>query len=314
MRTTLFFATDLHGSEKCFKKFVNAADFYPAQLLFLGGDLAGKKVVSLWRGDGGGWRIRAEGGIDQKLSDAEARSFHQRTRDTGNYLTDRSAEELSRMTKPEKEALFRKLATERLREWLTLARHKLESTSTKIIAIPGNDDPVDFDAVFAEFPSIEYLDGAAVEAAPGLWVVGVGGSTVTPWATHREMSEEQIAAKIERAMSMVPPCANVIFHVHIPPYKAGIDLGPALDMALKVKMGAGGPLMEPYGSTAVRASIERWQPVLGLFGHVHEARGVTRIDRSVCVNPGSHFSTGILSGFWASIEGNQVLDWRLTEG
>jgi Icc-related predicted phosphoesterase len=312
--TTLFFATDLHGSEKCFKKFVNAASFYRARLLFLGGDLAGKRIVSLWRGLGGSWQIRGEGGKDRKLSDTEAKSFHQRTQDAGDYLTDRSADELTQMSKPEKEALFRRLATDRLFEWLSLAKEKLELTSVRIIAIPGNDDPTDFDTVFAEFPFIEYLDGAATEASPGVWVAGVGGSNITPWATHREMTEEQIGEKLERAMSMVPAEANVIFHVHVPPYKTGIDLGPALDAALKVKMGAGGPLMEPFGSTAVRASIEQWQPVLGLFGHVHEARGVTRIGKSVCVNPGSHFSTGMLSGFWATVEGKRVIHWRLTEG
>jgi hypothetical protein len=43
--TTLFFATDLHGSETCFRKFVAAARFYGADLLVLGGDLTGKLVV-----------------------------------------------------------------------------------------------------------------------------------------------------------------------------------------------------------------------------------------------------------------------------
>jgi len=51
--TTLYFATDLHGSEVCFRKFVAAAAFYRADLLVLGGDLTGKLVTPIVdRGDG----------------------------------------------------------------------------------------------------------------------------------------------------------------------------------------------------------------------------------------------------------------------
>ena len=44
---TLFFATDLHGSELCWRKFVAAARFYGADLLILGGDFTGKLVIPL---------------------------------------------------------------------------------------------------------------------------------------------------------------------------------------------------------------------------------------------------------------------------
>src|SRR5712692_486413 len=40
----LYFATDVHGSERCWKKFVNAADFYKADALILGGDMTGKAL------------------------------------------------------------------------------------------------------------------------------------------------------------------------------------------------------------------------------------------------------------------------------
>ena len=37
----MFFASDLHGSNVCFKKFINGAQFYGADVLVLGGDLTG---------------------------------------------------------------------------------------------------------------------------------------------------------------------------------------------------------------------------------------------------------------------------------
>ena len=50
---TIFFASDLHGSEVCFKKFVSAAKFYGADTLLLGGDISAKIVVPIVRAGGG---------------------------------------------------------------------------------------------------------------------------------------------------------------------------------------------------------------------------------------------------------------------
>ena len=43
----LFFATDVHGSEICWKKFVSAGKFYGADVLILGGDMTGKAIVPI---------------------------------------------------------------------------------------------------------------------------------------------------------------------------------------------------------------------------------------------------------------------------
>jgi len=43
----LFFATDVHGSEQCWKKFISGAKFYEAQVLILGGDMTGKAIVPI---------------------------------------------------------------------------------------------------------------------------------------------------------------------------------------------------------------------------------------------------------------------------
>ena len=59
--TTLFFASDLHGSEICFRKFLNAAKFYEADLLVLGGDIAGKLVLPIVEEAGGRFRATLHG-------------------------------------------------------------------------------------------------------------------------------------------------------------------------------------------------------------------------------------------------------------
>src|SRR6266704_4313469 len=48
----VYFATDIHGSDRCFRKFLAAADSYEADVLVLGGDIAGKGLVPIRSHDG----------------------------------------------------------------------------------------------------------------------------------------------------------------------------------------------------------------------------------------------------------------------
>ena len=48
----IYFATDIHGSEVCFRKFLAAARVYEADVIILGGDFAGKAIVPVLRRDG----------------------------------------------------------------------------------------------------------------------------------------------------------------------------------------------------------------------------------------------------------------------
>ena len=43
----IFFATDVHGSDRFFRKFLAAATVYEAEILLLGGDVAGKGLVPI---------------------------------------------------------------------------------------------------------------------------------------------------------------------------------------------------------------------------------------------------------------------------
>jgi Icc-related predicted phosphoesterase len=80
-------------------------------------------------------------------------------------------------------------------------------------------------------------------------------------------------------------------------------------------MTSGGQLtMLPVGSTAVRDAIERYQPLLGLHGHIHDCRAMKRIGRSMCINPGSDYQTAMLRGAIVQLREHDVSAWTLTTG
>jgi Icc-related predicted phosphoesterase len=42
-----------------------------------------------------------------------------------------------------------------------------------------------------------------------------------------------------------------------------------------------------YGSILVKKTIMKFQPMVHIGGHIHEGRGVQKVGRTVCVNPGA---------------------------
>ncbi|HEY2771688.1 MAG TPA: hypothetical protein VGI87_14025, partial [Solirubrobacteraceae bacterium] len=131
--TTLFFATDVHGSEVCFKKFVSAAAFYGADLLVLGGDLTGKLVVPIV--PAGEDRYVAElHGERVTLAGAQLERFQMGAEDEGLYPIHLSPEEHAHYDEhPEEvEELFVRLMCERLAGWIEYAHDRLDGTEIKI--------------------------------------------------------------------------------------------------------------------------------------------------------------------------------------
>jgi Icc-related predicted phosphoesterase len=125
----------------------------------------------------------------------------------------------------------------------------------------------------------DYLDGEGMNIhgrgivlAPGVGMLGVGGSTPTPFATPSEFPEEQLAQWLDAAHAEVRDCASLLLVAHNPPLDTTTD-----------RMGSG----QHVGSRAVRAFIERVQPDVCLTGHIHEARAVDAIGRTQIVNPGA---------------------------
>jgi Icc-related predicted phosphoesterase len=116
-------------------------------------------------------------------------------------------------------------------------------------------------------------------------------------------------------ISRVEHMENCIFNLHCPPFDTPLDEAPELDKTLKPVVRTGGEVsMIHVGSTTVRQLIEKRSPLLGLHGHIHEARGFIKIGRTLCINPGSEYGEGLLRGALLNIDKKGVMSYLLTRG
>lgn len=315
--TTIFFATDLHGSEVCFRKFVAAAGFYGADLLVLGGDLTGKFVVPIVGRDDG--RFSAEQfGKETVLEEQDVARFEAECANQGFYAKRMAAHEYARYAADPTAAdeLFGLLMRERLAHWLRYAQERLDSTDVKIVTAPGNDDPFEIDDVIREHGGGRalLLEGEIYEVAPGHEMLSTGWSNPTPWHTHREASEHELARKIEAMAGRLERPETAIFNIHVPPYNTGLDTAPQLDESITVVTSMGAQVSAPAGSTAVREALERYQPLVSLHGHIHEAGGVVRMGRTVAINAGSEYGEGVLRGVLVTVGDGELIRYQQTTG
>ena len=314
---TLYFATDLHASEVCFRKFVAAAAFYKADLLVLGGDLTGKLVTPIVdRGDGT-WDVELHGEArtvsSEGLEELE-RSFADQGIYTRRMDRDRHGELVDDPGKVD--ALFKELMLERLTRWIDHAHAKLGETGVRIITAPGNDDPYEIDDVIRERGGerVLLMEGEVTEIAPGHELLSTGWSNRTPWNTHREFDEPRIREHIDAMACRLEHPAAAIFNIHVPPYDTTLDTAPKLDEDFAVQTSMGNAVMQPVGSTAVREALEAYQPLASLHGHVHESGGTVRIGRTVAINAGSEYSDGILHGVLLTVGGGRLVRYQATTG
>lgn len=305
---TIFFAADVHGSEKCFRKFINAGRFYGADALILGGDITGKALVPLVRGRDGTYEAMFLGRTETARDEAELTNIEGQIRYNGFYpfLTD--ATELSELDRDptRRAAHFQEVISREVRRWVALADERLEGSGIQCLVIPGNDDDDFVGELLAEGRHLVNPEGRVVELGP-YQVLSYGYSNVTPWKSPRELPEDQLAERIERIVGMLERGRPTIYNLHVPPYGTGIDDAPQIREDLSL-VGGSSASMVPVGSTAVRGLIERHTPMLGLHGHIHESRGTARIGPTVCVNPGSEYNAGILKGAIVRLRGNEVED------
>lgn len=315
-KVRIFFCSDVHGSTICFKKFINAASFYKADVLILGGDVTGKMVVPIARQANGHYLTSFAGQEHRFDSQDELADFVKRTENMGFYPKVMDEEEFQAIkASPERQdALFREVVEERLLQWIEYAEDKLRGADTPVYAAPGNDDFHEVDDIIARSERIRLIEMQVVPLADRYQIITSGWSNPTPWDTDRECSEEDLAARLQVMIEQVDDFDHCIFNLHVPPHDAKIDYCPKLDDEMRVVYDLGNPVMAPAGSTAVREAIERYQPVLGLHGHIHEGRGEARIGRTICLNPGSVYSEGVLNGTLITLEGSRVTDYQFTQG
>lgn len=315
--TTLYFATDLHGSEVCFRKFVAAAAFYRADLLVLGGDLTGKLVTPIVdRGDGT-WAVEQHG-VSRVHKTRDLEALERQLADEGIYTCriDRERNAELERDPAQVDTLFRELMLERLAHWIDLAHERLAESGVRIITAPGNDDPYEVDDLIRERGGdrVVLMEGEVTEIAPGHEMLSTGWSNHTPWNTHREFDEPVIREHIDAMASRLVHPEAAIFNIHVPPYDTTLDTAPVLDETFTVQTSMGNQLMAPVGSTAVREAIEAHQPLASLHGHIHESGGSVRIGRTTAINAGSEYGEGILHGALLTVGGGRLVRFQATTG
>lgn len=312
----IFFATDIHGSDRCFRKFVNAGQFYGADVLLMGGDITGKMLVPVIEGPGGRYTSRLFGRERTATAD-ELPALRKLIADSGCYAYDTTPDEIAEFTAhPELiDRAFREHMTRTLSGWISLAEERLAGTGIMCLLAPGNDDPLFIDETLRSSGMLINPEGQLVELPGGFTMISVGYSNPTPWASPRELPEDELAARIDREAAKVPDMSRAIFNLHVPPRDTPIDQAMALDAEFRPVLRSGSPVITGVGSRAVRDAMASYQPALGLHGHIHESRGEARIGRSRSVNPGSEYAEGVLRGALISLSAKKgVRGYQLVAG
>jgi Icc-related predicted phosphoesterase len=309
----IFFATDIHGSERCFRKFLAAAETYDADALVLGGDIAGKGLVPI-RADNGTLtaEVRGETVVLPRAEEERLRADINRL---GFYSVIADEASVDLMSKDQRvlDEAFRKAIVEQIEAWCRLADERVKP-NVRILITPGNDDPLAIDPVLKSAPRIECPEGELCEVGPVL-IASCGDVTPTPWNTEREFSEEDLGERLGKMMDAAPAASRVVVNFHCPPYGSGLDFAAELDETLKPVIRSGRPSIISVGSKAVRDAIKKYQPVVGLHGHIHESRGAQQIGKTMCLNPGSDYTADVLRGAIVDFAADgSYIDFLFTSG
>jgi uncharacterized protein len=312
--TKLFFATDIHGSDICWSKFLNAGRFYGADVLILGGDMTGKAVVPFVHQGGKSYRVTLLEQPFEITTDDELQDMVKRVRSRGYYPYLTNPDEIAELeTHPEKvHQIFLQEVLKVVQQWMDLADKKLEGTGMKVYCSPGNDDMDEVDDIIRGSRHVLLVEGQITQLDDYHEMIASGWSNRTPWDTHREEDEDQLKLRYEAMICQLKDPRNAIFNIHVPPYKSGLDEAPELDKDLRPVLA--GQSLQPVGSTALREAIQKHQPLLGLHGHIHEGRGATRIGKTLCINPGSMYEQGTLLGTIVTLGKNKIENYVLTSG
>ncbi|MEM1546594.1 MAG: metallophosphoesterase family protein [Candidatus Methanomethylicia archaeon] len=147
-----------------------------------------------------------------------------------------------------------------------------------VFYVPGNMDSPSLTSNI-NVPNTKCLHGVHT-TFNNLVFAGIGGAIVGPFNTPFELSEEEFKSLLEKAFLTLSN--NVVLITHCPPRNTAID---------KTRFGT------HIGSIELRRIIETKQPIASFSGHVHEARGIDKINKTVIVNPGPAFK-----GYYSIVE------------
>jgi Icc-related predicted phosphoesterase len=312
--TRILFATDMHGSEGVWRKFLNASAMLKVNVAICGGDLTGKMIVPVVQKKDGKCDYYHMGKT-HTIDSSQAEKAMKDIRGIGYYpyLTDE--ETYDEMVKNPKKVdeVFYEVMVSTLKSWLDLIPQKVTS-ETRVVVCPGNDDRTLVDDIVNNHEHVINGEGKIIQVDDSHEMVSCGWVNPSPWKTAREEEDDKLEERLEKYISQAKNVESAIFNFHAPPYQTRLDEAPLLDDDLNPIIQGGSVVMVPVGSKAVKKMIEKYQPFLGLHGHIHESSGSMKIGRTHCVNPGSEYAEGILRAFLIEFKGEKIQKLQRIEG
>ncbi len=315
-KTRIFFVSDLHGSDRLFFKFVNAAPIYKAQILIVGGDAGGKAITPIFKKDDH-LTAQLQGTRRSAKSPEELAALQTDIRAVGNYPYITTEGEWTELVKdPAKmDGIFDIVIKESVERWCRIAEERLRPQGVRIIINKGNDDPPILEETLKRSTFVEFPNERVLSIGDHHEMVSLGYSNTTPWNLPGDLPEEVLASKIDSLVAQLQNVERAIFNIHVPPHNTHLDIAPKLDKDLRPVLTAGGePEMAHVGSVAVRQAMEKFQPLIGIHGHIHESRGYSKVGRTHCFNPGSEYSIGVLKGLLFDLSENKIETHVFTSG
>ncbi|MFL5641921.1 MAG: metallophosphoesterase [Chloroflexota bacterium] len=288
----IFFATDIHGSEMCWRKFLNAGKFHKADVLIMGGDMTGKAMVPIID-HGGRWEVTLQEQRHELATEEDVRAIEKRISDRGYYPVRVTDDELAAWSADSSlvDTRFKHEMLSGVERWMALADERLAGSQIRCIVSPANDDMFEIDPIIDAATLVTLGEANTIEL-DGFTLVSTGWANTTPWHTYRELEEPELRTRIDALVGQVPDPKRAIFNFHAPPYGSNLDNAPKIDADMKYV--SGGQALIPVGSRAVRESILAYGPPLSLHGHIHEGKGAVKLGSTLAVNPGSSYEDGVL--------------------
>ena len=310
----IFFATDIHGSDRVFKKFLNVPNVYGVDVLILGGDITGKLVVPIVEQSDGSYTTILFG-KEITAKTRELKKLEESILLQGYYPYYTNMGEMEELVAdPAKQGtLFKRLIIQRVKEWCKIIDERLRNTGVRCFVTGGNDDIFEIEPVLKKADYMVAPEGEVVWVDDHHEMISSGYGNITPWNCPRDIPEEELAEKIEVMASRVENMKNCIFNLHVPPKGSGLDTCAKLDTSVVPPRPIPGEFIDA-GSTAVRKAIEKHQPLLGLHGHIHESRGAIKVGRTLCLNPGSEYAEGVLRGVIINVKQRGIVSYQFVSG
>lgn len=288
----IFFATDIHGSDVCWRKFLNAGTFHKADVLVMGGDMTGKAMVPISVRNGS-WNVTLQEQEHVLSSEDEVAAMEKRIRDRGYYPIRLTPDELDAWNADPAlvDERFKNEMLGQVERWMALADERLAGKRIRCVVSPANDDMFEIDPIIDAARLVDLGESNLIDL-DGFSMVSTGWANPTPWKTFRELPEDELRARIDKLVAELTDRRRSIFNFHAPPYGSNLDNAPKIGEDLRYV--SGGQALIPVGSKAIRDAILEYGPALSLHGHIHEGRGAVKLGRTLAVNPGSTYEDGVL--------------------